>query len=130
MTPTLRALLLVGAVVTAFWILWKIHRMKVKMEDAIYWVIFAMLLAILGIFPELSYWLSGKLGVMSPANFIFLAVIFLLVEKTFTLSIVVSQLEDKVTILSAEVALRSHDAQQRLGNLDVTDPEPVEDKEI
>ena len=44
----------------------------------------------------------------SPANLIFLIIIFLLLEKVFTLSIITSQLEDKVTILSAEVALRSH----------------------
>ena len=44
----------------------------------------------------------------SPANLIFLIIIFLLLEKVFTLSIITSQLEDKVTVLSAEVALRSH----------------------
>ena len=118
MSQTLRVLLLVAAVFTAFWILWKIRRMKVKMEDAIYWVVFAVLLAVLGIFPEVSYWLSRKMGVMSPANLIFLLIISLLVEKIFTLSILVSQLEDKVAVLSAEVALRSHSAQQQLNKYD------------
>ena len=79
-----------------------------KLEDAIFWIIFAVFLAILGIFPELTYWATGKIGLMSPANLIFLVVIFLLIEKVFTLSMVVSQLEDKVTTLSAELALRTH----------------------
>ena len=114
MSDFLRILLLVAAVVTAFWILNRIRRMKVKMEDAIYWVIFAIILCILGLFPELTYWLTRKLQIMSPANLIFLVIIGLLIEKIFTLSIIVSQLEDKITVLSAELALRAHSAEKRL----------------
>ena len=61
----------------------------------------------LAIFPEISYELCRIFGIMSPSNLVFLVIIFLLVEKIFTLSIVVSQLEDKIGVLSAEVALRS-----------------------
>ena len=114
MSGTLRILLLVAAVITAVWILRKIRKLKVKMEDAIFWVVFAVILAILGIFPEISFWLTGKLRVQSPANLIFLLMIALLVEKVFTLSIIVSQLEDKVAVLSAERALRPHSADRRL----------------
>ena len=35
-------------------------------------------------------------------------------EKIFTLSIIVSQLEDKMSVLSAEIALRSHASNKRL----------------
>ena len=108
MSNTLRYLLLAAAIITAIWILRKIRKLKVKLEDAIFWIIFAVFLAILGIFPELTYWATGKIGLMSPANLIFLVVIFLLIEKVFTLSMVVSQLEEKVTTLSAELALRTH----------------------
>lgn len=114
MSPTLRAILLLAALLTAGWILYKIRKLKVKMEDAIFWMIFAAILCILGLFPEVTYWLTDKVGIMSPANLIFLVVIFLLLEKVFTLSILVSQLEEKVTVLAAEVALRSHAAEKRL----------------
>ena len=110
MSNTLRYLLLAAAIITAIWILRKIRKFKVKMEDAIFWIIFAVFLAILGIFPQLTYWATEKIGLISPANLIFLVVIFLLIEKVFTLSLIVSQLEDKVTTLSAELALRSHTA--------------------
>ncbi|MBQ6322567.1 MAG: DUF2304 family protein [Lachnospiraceae bacterium] len=123
MSQTLRILLLVVALLTAIWILWKIRKLKVKMEDAIFWVIFAFLLAILGIFPELTYWMTTMLRMMSPANLIFLVIIFLLLEKVFTLSIIVSQLEDKLTVLSAEVALRAHSAEHRLDDYDVRMPD-------
>ena len=84
------------------------------MEDAIFWVIFAGILCILGLFPQVTYWMTDLIGIMSPANLIFLIVIFLLMEKVFTLSIIVSQLEEKITVLSAEIALRSHSADARL----------------
>lgn len=117
MSITLRMLLLIGAICTAGWILRKIRKLKVKMEDAIFWMIFAGILCVLGIFPELTYWLTGVMGIMSPANLIFLVIIFLLIEKVFTLSIIVSQLEEKVSILSAEVALRSHSADKKIKEL-------------
>ena len=102
------------AAATAFWIFHQIRRLKIKLDHAIYWIVVAVLLAVLGLFPELTYWLTSKLGVMSPANLIFLIVIFLLLVKVFTLSMLASQLEDKVTVLSAEVALRTLDAANRL----------------
>ena len=72
MSGTLRLLLLFAALLTAGWILYKIRKLKVKMEDAIFWMIFAGILCILGLFPHVTYWLTDRLGIMSPANLIFL----------------------------------------------------------
>ena len=128
MSGTLRLLLLFAALLTAGWILYKIRKLTVKMEDAIFWMIFAGILCILGLFPHVTYWLTDRLGIMSPANLIFLVIIFLLLEKVFTLSIIVSQLEEKVTVLSAEVALRSHAAEKRL-DTDEKKEEEIEELE-
>ena len=75
------------------------------------------MIIVLAIFPEISYWLSKLLGIESPANLVFLFVICLLLEKIFTLSIITSQLEEKVSILSAEVALRSQDDKKRINEV-------------
>ena len=114
MSDILRILLFFAALVTGGWICYKIRKLQVKMQDAIFWVIFAVILAVLGIFPHACYWLTERLGIISPANFIFLVIIFLLLEKVFTLSLVVSQLEEKISVLSAEVALRSRAAEKRI----------------
>ena len=127
MSDTLRILLFFAAIATSGWILYKIRKLQVKMQDAIFWVIFAGILFVLGIFPEACYWLTDKLGIMSPANLIFLVVIFLLLEKVFTLSIVVSQLEEKVTVLSSEVALRSHSANRGIGIVEEEEKELYEE---
>lgn len=114
MSDTLRILLFFSALATGGWILYKIHKLQVKMQDAIFWVVFAIVLFVMGVFPEACYWLTERLGVMSPANLIFLVIIFLLMEKVFTLSIIVSQLEEKISVLSVELALRSRVGEERL----------------
>lgn len=70
---------------------------------------------------------DGDYGSVSPANLVFLIVIFILLEKVFTLSIIVSQLEEKVTVLSSEVALRSHSANRGIGIVEEEEKELYEE---
>ena len=118
MSGIMRILLVLVSIGTTWWILHKIRKSKVKMEDAIFWMFFSGLLLILAIFPQLSFYLSDLLGIDSPANLVFLMIICLLLEKIFTLSIVVSQLEEKVSVLSSEVAIRTQDEDTRLKELE------------
>ena len=131
MSDTLKGLLIIASVLTVGWILRKIRKNKVKMEDAIFWIFFAAILLLLAIFPEISYELCRIFGIMSPS---FLVIIFLLVEKIFTLSIVVSQLEDKIGVLSAEVALRSKAENKKIEKIDekenMLEQEELEKQEI
>lgn len=117
MSVTLRILLLLGAVITVVWILRKIRKLKVKMEDAIFWLAFSLVLLVFAAFPQIAFWLSRVMGIESPANLVFLMIICLLLEKIFTLSMITSQLEDKVSVLSAEVALRSQAQQREIENI-------------
>lgn len=115
MNMTLRVLLLIASLITAVWILRKIRKNRVKQEDALFWLCFAFLLALLGIFPELSFIMAEILGIQSPANFVFLAVIAILLEKMFSLSIQVSTLESKVEIMAAELAIRCKNMEDEIG---------------
>lgn len=121
MSTTLRVLLLIASLVTAVWILRKIRKNRVKQEDALYWLCFAFMLAIFGIFPGLSFIMSSILGIQSPANFIFLAIIALLMEKLLSLSIQVSALENKLEIMAAELALRCKNMEDEIEKNKETD---------
>lgn len=112
MSIVLRFLLLASSVLVAAWILRKIRKCKVKQEDAVYWVCFAIVLALLGVFPQLAYRAANILGIQSPANFVFLIIIFLLMEKLLSVSIQVSMLENKVEIMAAELAIRCKDIEE------------------
>ena len=116
MSIVLRFLLLALSVLVAAWILRKIRKCKVKQEDAVYWVCFAVVLALLGVFPQLAYKAANLLGIQSPANFVYLIIIFLLLEKLLSVSIQVSMLESKVEIMAAELAIRCKDIEESKEN--------------
>ncbi len=109
MSDTLKTLIVIGVCISVIYILLRINKLKIKMEDTIFWIFFAVVIALLGTIPQIAYWASRVLGIQSPTNLVFLFIIGLLVEKLFTVSMTVSMLEEKVTILSAELAIRSRD---------------------
>lgn len=107
MSSTMQILILIGTFVSVIYILLRIHNLKIKMEDTIFWICFAVLIAILGTNPQIAYWLAELLGIQSPVNLVYLVIIGLLVEKLFTVSMTLSMMEEKIAVLSAEVAIRS-----------------------
>lgn len=110
MSDVVKVIILIGAIVSVIYILLRIQKLKIKMEDTIFWIFFAIVIVLLGTIPQVAYWASTVLGIQSPANLVFLIIIGLLVEKLFSVSMTVSMLEEKIAILSAELAIRSRDA--------------------
>ena len=105
MTVILRCVLIVVSILLAFFVLKKIRQSKVKIEDSIFWVMFALMMVVFSIFPGLADILSDFVGTYSTSNFIFMFVIFILLVKVFFLSLKISQLESRVTELIQQLAL-------------------------
>lgn len=76
-----------------------------QIEYAIFWILFAILLIVLAIFPGITYFGAELIGFISPANMIYLFVIFILMVKVFLMTIELSQLENKVNELIQKIAL-------------------------
>ena len=87
MTPTLRVVLIVVSILTTFMIMRKIRQSKLQIEDSIFWLGFSSILIVFSIFPGLPDLLAELAGTYTTANFIYLAVIFLLIVKMFHMSI-------------------------------------------
>lgn len=117
MSIVLRCVLLVVAMFSCGWIIHRIRKAQVRLEDTLFWIMSAVILAILGLFPELSYWMARMLGIQSPANFIFFIMICLLFEKVLTMSILHSQIEEKYINMAAEMALRCKDLEKQIEEL-------------
>ena len=100
-----RICLILGSFITAGYILRRVRQAKVQIEDTIFWLLFSAALLILAIFPGIAYWAANLLGFMSPINFVYVVIIFLLLAKQFFMSIKLSQLDSKVRILTEQVAL-------------------------
>ena len=73
-----------------------------QIADVLFWILFAIILIFMSVFPGAVEWLTELLGVISPVNFVFLAVIFLLLVRCFSLSVKVSGLEAKLNNLVEE----------------------------
>lgn len=105
MTVILRWVLIIVSILLTFFVLRKIRQSKVKIEDSIFWVMFALMMVVFSIFPGLADILSDFVGTYSTSNFIFMFVIFILLVKVFFLSLKISQLESRVTELIQQLAL-------------------------
>ena len=103
--PLIRVCLILGSLFTAFFVLRRVRQAKVQIEDTIFWLGFSAALLILAIFPGIAYWAANLLGFMSPINFVYIVIIFLLLVKQFFMSIRLSQLDSKVRMLTEQVAL-------------------------
>ena len=101
----LRVCLIVGSLITAVYVLRRVRHAKIQIEDTIFWLGFSAALLILAVFPGIAYWAADLLGFMSPINFVYVVIIFLLLVKQFFMSIRLSQLDSKVRMLTEQVAL-------------------------
>ena len=103
--PLIRVCLILGSLFTAFFVLRRVRQAKVQIEDTIFWLAAAVVLLVLALFPDIAFWASRLLGFVSPINFVYVVIIFLLLAKQFFMSIRLSQLDSKVRMLTEQVAL-------------------------
>lgn len=71
MTVTLRIALILVSVGTLFLIMRKIRQSKVQIENAIFWIILALVLVVLSIFPSVADFASRLVGIYATTNFLF-----------------------------------------------------------
>lgn len=121
MTLVLRILLLIGALFAMGIVINSVRKSKIRISDSVYWVVSAGILVLFALIPQLAYFFSGLFGFMSPANFVLMLVIVMMLIRIFHQSCAISKLTYKVEQLSSELALRDKDARDEK-NLDfVTD---------
>lgn len=121
MTWTLRILLIVVSLAATASVIGRIRRAKMQIEDAVFWVLFSFLLILLALCPLLLYFFTNLLGMQSPANLLFLVVIALLLAKVFSMSVKMSLLEEKLSTMAQEMALRDLALREAEGETETSD---------
>ena len=106
MSLELRTLLLVFSIGSFWYIIRKIKKAQIKIEDSIFWIFAWAVIVIISVFPEMVYFFTNVLGIMSPVNFVYLVIIFVLLIKVFLMSIKQSQMENKIKNLAEEIAIK------------------------
>ena len=97
MTGNLRIFLLIGAALLL---------VLVARQITFFWLGLSVLLILAAAFPQLVYVASDLLGFQSASNFVFLAVIAILLWRLFRLQENVVTLRRKLTTLVQEIALK------------------------
>lgn len=105
MSLELRIILIAVSVLTLLFIVRRVRNSKVKLEDSIFWLCFAVLILVVSIFPEIFYLLSRIAGTDAPVHFVFLFFIFILLVQVFDLSMRISQADTKIKELTQQLAV-------------------------
>lgn len=109
MTIVLRIVLIIACLMTCYYTLHKIRKAQMQIEDSIFWILFSFVLVVISIFPQIAFFISDLLGIGASVNFVFLAMIFILLFKTFSMSIKISQLEYRIKNLVQQIAIKNHE---------------------
>lgn len=106
MSIVLRAVLLLGALLVLYFVIKKLRKAQIEVLDSVFWLFFVFSFVVLAAFPQVAFWLSSLLGFESPANFVFLYVIVLLLYREFNNTVSISKLRRRINQLVEEQALR------------------------
>lgn len=105
MSMGLRILLAIMSAWNFLYVVYKIRKSKLQIEYSVFWIFFSIVLILMSIFPKAVYWLTELVGIQSPVNLVFLAMIFVLIIRNFYMTLELSQTETKLKNLVQEVAL-------------------------
>ncbi|MGT2915732.1 DUF2304 domain-containing protein [Streptococcus dysgalactiae] len=103
---SLQLILIVVAFLTTLFMIDSIRKSKILIEDSFFWLFFSLIILLLSIFPGMAVFFSDLLGFESPANFVFLSIIFLLIINQFFITKKLSLTEIKLKKTIQYLALK------------------------
>ena len=115
MSIAMRFLLIAGSLLTVAYVLRRVRKSRMRTEDSVFWLIFSLILVLMGLMPGLVTGLAELIGVMSAANLVFLIMIFLLIIKLFIMDQRISALERQVTDIAQAMAIQERTAKEKAG---------------
>lgn len=116
MSVLFRVCLFLGSVFMFGYTVKKIRKEQMKIGDAVFWILFYFSILVLSIFPSIAMFFSDILAIQSPANFVYLAVIALLLMVTFRLSAKLSKMEGRLEALAQAYAIDQKERREEKEN--------------
>ncbi|NJO16065.1 MAG: DUF2304 domain-containing protein [Thioploca sp.] len=102
-TSSILGLLLAGI------ILWLIRRDHLHSHHALWWLLVALIVMVLGIFPRLIDFLAYQLGVNYPPTLLFILGMGMILIKVISIDLHQSDLERKIRRLAQKLAILTDD---------------------
>jgi len=85
---------------------------RIREKYAAIWLLLTLAVVVLGVFPQLAFWLSRIVGVQTPVNLVFSVGLIVLAAVCLQLSTEVSNLEEETRTLAEEIALLRADVER------------------
>jgi hypothetical protein len=105
MSGILRIEMLLFSLIFLGYIVRSINKNVFLLKNAIRWLIIAVGLVIVAVFPKLPEWLSHKLGFETTSNFLLIAAIFVLLFIEIKNSALLSKQQNQIKLLIQEISI-------------------------
>ncbi|MBE6602643.1 MAG: DUF2304 domain-containing protein [Ruminococcaceae bacterium] len=128
MSTQLRILLIAVSFLTILFVLKKIRRTQLYIDDAIYWIVCSLLLFVISLFPQIAIFAAKILEIESTANLVFLVMIFMVLVKLFNVCIDLSVQRSRLNRLVQKLALMNESERVGRHSADPTDEEEARTK--
>lgn len=112
MTFTLRMFLIIGSALLLVYVVRKLRKSALEIQDSIFWVGLAVLLIVIAIFPDLVGIFARFFGFASTSNFVYFCGIVVMLARVFTQDIKIANLKKKLTAMTQTIALKEHESKQ------------------
>lgn len=113
MTFSLQPFFIIVSVGTLMFILRNIRKNKLNIDDSIIWIVWALFLFVISIFPQVIFWVSDTLGFMSAANFIFALFTFFVYLLLFRQTMQITQLKEKNKSLIQKLSIDKYEEEKK-----------------
>ena len=104
----LQMFFVIASVLTFIFVIKKIKKHGLNIDDAIVWILWSIVLLIVSVFPSIPTLISKKLGFMSTSNFIFCLFIFFLYIMLFNQTTQISKLKEKQKDLIQKLSIKDY----------------------
>lgn len=106
MTQTLQIILFTVSIITFIFVITKIRRSQLNIQDSVIWILLSVLLIIMSICLPFFDDLAHILGFISTSNFVFSLILFFLIIIVFIQTVKISVLNEKIKNLNHYIALK------------------------
>ncbi len=106
MTLTLQIVLAISSIITFLFVITKIRKAQLNIQDAVIWILLSLLLIVMTFCLPFITDIAHMLGFIGTSNFVFTLILAFLIIIVFGQSVKISILDEKIKNLNHYIALK------------------------
>lgn len=114
MTLTLQIVLLIASIINFIFVITKIRKSQLNIQDAVIWILLSLLLIIMSLCLPFISNIAHMLGFIGTSNFVFSLLLFFLIVIVFGQSVKISMLNEKIKNLNHYIALKEKEERNHI----------------